>query len=98
MYKCCKTVLQSNWKYCPHCADANPHFADIKKQKYYPYEGRNMFDNSRKVAVKTDEFRPPRKGEYYLSGAGPIAYLAYHDLSDSFRIMRLIDKPVELPR
>lgn len=97
MYKCCKTVLQSNWKYCPHCADANPHFEDIRKQKYYRYEGL-MFDNNRKVAVKTEEFRPPRKGEYYLSGAPPMAYKAPNDLSDSFRIMILIEKPVELPR
>lgn len=97
MYKCCKTVLQSNWKHCPHCGDLNPHFEGIKKRKYYPYEGR-MFDNNRSVAVRTDEFRPPRKGEYYLSGAAAIAYKAPNDLSDSFRIMRLIEKPVELPR
>ena len=57
-----------------------------------------MLDKSRKVAVTTSEFRAPRKGEYFLSGAGPIAYLAYNDMSQAYRIMRLIEKPVELPR
>ena len=34
----------------------------------------------------TGEFRPPRKGEYYLSGAIIIAYLAPNDLSTPYWI------------
>jgi hypothetical protein len=41
-------------------------------------------------AKRTNEFRAPRKGEWYLSGAIPIAYKAPNDLSTEFRIMRLV--------
>ena len=37
--------------------------------------------------VKTGEFRPPLKGEFYLSGAIPEVYLAPNNLSMSFNIM-----------
>ena len=36
---------------------------------------------------KTGEHRPPRAGEYYLSGAAPKAYKAHHDLLDSMYIL-----------
>ena len=42
------------------------------------------------MAERTNEFRPPRKGEWYLSGASPAAYKAPNDLSQAFRIMRLV--------
>lgn len=32
--------------------------------------------------------RPPRKGEWYLSGAIPMAYKAPNDLSTSFIVVR----------
>lgn len=38
--------------------------------------------------VKTGEFRPPKRGEYYLSGAIPTAYYAPNDLTQAFYIMR----------
>ena len=41
-------------------------------------------------AVRTSEFRPPRKGEWYLSGALPAAYCAPNDLGTAFRILRLV--------
>lgn len=41
-------------------------------------------------AVRTDEFRPPRAGEWYLSGAIPAAYRAPNDLTTPFRILRLV--------
>ena len=34
------------------------------------------------------EFRPPKKGEFYLSGAIVTAYRAPNDLSTAFRIVR----------
>jgi len=42
------------------------------------------------VAVPTDQKRPPRQGEWYLSGAVVEAYQASKDLSQSFRIARLV--------
>jgi hypothetical protein len=41
-------------------------------------------------AVPTDEFRPPRAGEWYLSGATPTAWRAPNDLSTPYRILRLV--------
>jgi len=43
------------------------------------------------TARKSAEFRPPRQGEYYLSGARPVAYMAPNDLETSFRIMELVE-------
>jgi hypothetical protein len=40
--------------------------------------------------VRTDEFRAPKAGEWYLSGAFPVGYRAPNDLSTEFRIMRLV--------
>ena len=39
-------------------------------------------------------FRPPRKGEYYLSGAIPQTYLAPNDLSSEFLIVKQKEKMV----
>jgi hypothetical protein len=41
-------------------------------------------------AIRTESFRPPRAGEWYLSGATPHAYRAPNDLSTAYRIMRLV--------
>ena len=38
--------------------------------------------------VKTGEFRAPRKGEYYLSGAIPYPYRAPNDLTIAYHIVR----------
>ena len=46
-------------------------------------------DGRRLVAVRTSEFRKPRKGEWYLSGATPTAWRAPNDLSTKYRILRL---------
>ena len=42
------------------------------------------------LAVSAHEKRAPKKGEWYLSGAIPIAYRAPNDLSQEFHIMRLV--------
>jgi hypothetical protein len=50
-------------------------------------------------AVATPEFRAPRKGEWYLSGAKVAAYKALNDLNTPFRIaklMRMVSKTVSL--
>ncbi len=41
-------------------------------------------------AVATGEKRPPRKGEWYLSGAIATAHKAPNDLSTQFQIARLV--------
>ena len=41
-------------------------------------------------AVKTAEFRKPMRGDRYLSGSSPAAYLALHDLDHECQIMRLV--------
>jgi hypothetical protein len=38
--------------------------------------------------VRAGEYREPRKGEWYLSGAIPQAYCASNDLSTSYYILR----------
>lgn len=43
------------------------------------------------IAAKwTGEKRPPRKGEFYLSGAIPVAYRAPNDLDTPYLIARLV--------
>lgn len=41
------------------------------------------------VAVTIGTHRKPRKGEWYISGAKPVAYMAPNDLDTSFAIARL---------
>jgi hypothetical protein len=52
--------------------------------------GESRKDGRYARAVRTSEFRAPKKGEWYLSGAKPLAYRAPNDLGDSFRIMALV--------
>lgn len=39
---------------------------------------------------KTKEFRPPKKGEWYISGAIPEAYKAFNDLDTPFWIAKRV--------
>jgi hypothetical protein len=48
------------------------------------YQARNVH------AVATGERRPPKRGEWYLSGAIVEAYRAPNDLSMTFPIARLV--------
>ncbi len=41
-------------------------------------------------AIKTNEFRCPQKGEWYLSGAIPEAYQAKSDLQTPYHICKLV--------
>ena len=40
--------------------------------------------------VRTGEFREPKRGEWYLSGAIPAGYRATNDLSTKYHIVRLV--------
>lgn len=41
-------------------------------------------------AVKSGEYRNPRKGEFYLSGAIPMAYRAPSDFRSPYHIARIV--------
>lgn len=60
---------------------------------YYPGDRPLHAPKPRFMAVKTGEFRPPRKGEWYLSGAIPEAYQANMDYSTSqaYHILRVVE-------
>ena len=47
--------------------------------------------HSKKRFVKTDEFRNPKKGEFFLSGAIIEAYQAPNDLSSPYWIAKEVN-------
>ena len=49
----------------------------------------NVEDRVGVRAVATGEFRPPRKGEWFLSGSYIEAYRAENDLPTAYHIARL---------
>jgi len=88
----CGRDLQGSWKFCPYCG------ANIAKPKVKAYrvEGAQFYfhrNKKRIIAFKTDQFRYPKKGEYFLSGAVPMAYKAPNDLTTRYRIMRIEERP-----
>lgn len=52
------------------------------------YGGGEWTTGKPRYYVKTGEHRPPRTGEFYLSGALPCAYRAPNDLGTAYHIMR----------
>ena len=51
--------------------------------------GDNIFELPKGIRfVKTGEKRPPKKGEYYLSGAIPEGYKAFNDMTEPRYILR----------
>ena len=48
----------------------------------------NRYAYCRNGFVKAGEKRPPRKGEWYLSGAVPTAYRAPNDLNTPYIILK----------
>lgn len=52
---------------------------------------QGMLASDRQImAVATNQFRTPKAGEWYLSGAIPEAYRAPNDLSIQHRIAKLV--------
>ena len=48
-------------------------------------------------AIRTGDFREPKKGEWFLSGARPCAYKAPNDLSEKYHIAELVKyKTIEI--
>lgn len=52
-------------------------------------DGQQWFENS-------GEFRQPKKGEHYLSGAIPEVYKAPNDLGMEFQIMKPVPSPAKV--
>jgi hypothetical protein len=50
---------------------------------------------NRHYTYEAVDYRPPCKGEYYLSGAIPQAYLAPNDLSTPFLVVKKKTKMVQ---
>ena len=60
---------------------------------YFPVNG----ENPNKVrAIYTGIKRPPKKGEYYLSGAIIQAYKVYNDLESSHYIAERVDVEIKM--
>lgn len=55
-------------------------------------DGKSLwyFQEKHLKAVATSEFRPPKKGDLYLSGAEVEAYCALNDLTTPYRIARIV--------
>ena len=68
-------------------------------QKFYPII--DAWPNAPRLwrknyrAISTGTIRPPKKGEYYLSGAIPEAYRAPNDLTVSHHIARIVRIKIE---
>lgn len=63
----------------------------VQLNTYYPLGAAELFYDKNKYRVKaTGEFRPPKNGEWYLSGAIVEAYRAHVDLSTPYHIGKLV--------
>ena len=61
--------------------------------KTYPLAGEYGWQSKHKWVVRpTGEFRPPRRGEWFLSGAIVEGYQAPNDLSMSYHIAKITHK------
>lgn len=52
--------------------------------------GSRMGDGKQYHGIRTGEFRAPRAGEWYLSGAYPEAYRAKNDLDVQYHICEIV--------
>jgi hypothetical protein len=55
-------------------------------------DGKRIYDPHNIKAVKINEFRAPKAGEWYISGAIPQAYIAHsdYDPKDKYAIVKLV--------
>ena len=78
---------------------------DSGAKQYFPVDGIHSHETALKarkvklengvkgievMATRTFEFRPPKKGEWYLSGALITAYRAPNDLGTPYHIAKLV--------
>jgi len=62
----------------------------FKENRLPIWDAQPRRDGKYLQSLATGEFRPPLKGEWYLSGAKPTAYRASNDFNASYYIMRLV--------
>lgn len=60
------------------------------------YPGMSAGEQGNLRAQWTGEKRPPRKGEWFLSGAIVEAYRSYNDLDTPYHIARIVRVKVEV--
>jgi len=77
--KCCSTIGSAS--YCSSCGRPASHTPKL-------YKSEKMFN---KTLFIKGQFRKPKKGEFYLSGAIAEVYEAFNDLSDEFYIAVPVD-------
>lgn len=66
---------------------ANKALAEYDALAVQTFPGETAGGNDHRARyVMTGEHRPPRAGEWYISGALPMAYRARNDLSTAYRI------------
>lgn len=68
---------------------AELHRLDIQHQGLIGYGGAPSHGVHAR-GKRTGEFRAPRKGEWYVSGAIPAAYRAPNDLTTEYHIARIV--------
>jgi len=61
-------------------------------KKFYPLADLygSLKEQRHLRAIRTGEFRAPRKGEWYLSGAIVEAYRAPNDLTPEYQIAKIV--------
>ena len=79
---CSNTGILKSFKFCPYCGEKF-----IAAPRRYRYEGQLAYGG---YAINTGIKRPPKKGEYYLSGSTPMAYRAPNDLGQAYLIAEII--------
>jgi len=57
--------------------------------KFYPIHEERHFRHNL-MAIKINEYCKPQKGEWFISGAIPGAYLAQNDLNQCYQICKLV--------
>lgn len=65
----------------------------VHGQRYFPQHGHTVVGAFTTWYEMTGEYRAPRKGEMYLSGAIPEAYEAYNDLDTAYHVLRRVEDP-----
>jgi len=88
MHTCPRPTLREDFRFCPYCGKQ----LTQQDRIWYRYEGQKGGHKNppASYAIPTGEFREPKKGEYFISGAEPMAYLAYNDLSMKYHIAKIV--------
>ena len=67
----------------------------MAQEHFWEFAMKDKGKGYKTMGVRTGEFRPPMKGEFYVSGAIPEVYDVPNDLSTPFHIVKLIHVSTE---